>query len=227
MIVATPSRDFPVGFLSGAGRRLFAPLGAFVLALSLGVSSAFAAATPAEEFVQTNVQKGLTILNDKAAPKDQVINEFRDFLLSLTDLHRIAMFTLGPAKRTASDADKKTFATTFAEYATAIYQSRLTQYSGQTLKVIGSDERAKGDYIVRTVMANPDGSTDADPIRVDFRVRNDHGRYVVIDVSVVGVWLAIEQRDQFTAFLGQHNNSVPALTEHLKKLTAEVRAGKS
>ncbi len=214
-----------VQYFPGAYRRLLAPFAAFMLAMVIGVSGV-SAATPAETFVQNNVQKGLTILNNKSAPKEQVINEFRDFLLSLTDLNRIAMFTLGPAKRTASDADKKLFATAFAEYATAIYQSRLTQYSGQTLKVIGSQERAKGDYIVRTVMANPDGSTSGDPIRVDFRVLNDNGHFVVIDVSVVGVWLAIEQRDQFTAFLGQHNNSVPALTEHLKKLTAQLRAGK-
>lgn len=214
-----------VQYFPGAYRRLLAPFAAFMLAMVIGVSGV-SAATPAETFVQNNVQKGLTILNNKSAPKEQVINEFRDFLLSLTDLNRIAMFTLGPAKRTASEADKKLFATAFAEYATAIYQSRLTQYSGQTLKVIGSQERAKGDYIVRTVMANPDGSTSGDPIRVDFRVLNDNGHFVVIDVSVVGVWLAIEQRDQFTAFLGQHNNSVPALTEHLKKLTAQLRAGK-
>lgn len=221
MISTASVQHFP-----GAFRRLLAPFAAFMLAMMIGVSGA-SAATPAEAFVQNNVQKGLTILNNKTASKEQTINEFRSFLLSLTDLHRIAMFTLGPAKRTASDADKKLFAKAFAEYATAIYQSRLTQYSGQTLKVIGSQERAKGDYIVRTVMANPDGSTSGDPIRVDFRVLNDNGKLVVIDVSVVGVWLAIEQRDQFTAFLGQHNNSVPALTDHLKKLTAQLRTGKS
>ncbi len=45
----------------------------------------------------------------------------------------------------------------------------------------------------------------------------------MLDVSVVGVWLAIEERDQFTAFLAQHNNSVPALTKHLNELTAKLR----
>ncbi|HET7335145.1 MAG TPA: ABC transporter substrate-binding protein, partial [Rhizomicrobium sp.] len=109
-----------VQYFPGAYRRLLAPFAAFMLAMVIGVSGV-SAATPAETFVQNNVQKGLTILNNKSAPKEQVINEFRDFLLSLTDLNRIAMFTLGPAKRTASDADKKLFATAFAEYATAIY----------------------------------------------------------------------------------------------------------
>jgi hypothetical protein len=39
------------------------------------------------------------------------------------------------------------------------------------------------------------------------------------------VWLAIEERDQFSSFLGDHGNSVPALVAHLKELTAQMRAG--
>lgn len=227
MIANVPSPFFPAKFLSGAGRRLLAPLAALVLAMTLGISAA-AAATPAENFVQSKVQAGLTILNNKSLSKDEKAEQFKSFLLSLTDLHRIAMFTLGPARRTASEADKNAFAAVFSEYATAIYQSRLSQYSGQTLKVTGSNERAKGDYIVNTIMQDPhDNNSGQAPIKVDFRVLEDHGKLVVIDVSVVGVWLAIEERDQFTAFLGQHNNSVPALTQHLKQLTTQVRAGKS
>ena len=37
--------------------------------------------------------------------------------------------------------------------------------------------------------------------------------------------LAIEERDQFSSFLGDHGNSVPALVAHLKELTAQMRAG--
>ncbi len=96
---------------------------------------------------------------------------------------------------------------------------------GQSLKVTGSTERAPNDFVVTTELVEPDGSTDKQPIAVDFRVFKDGGKFVVLDVSVVGVWLAIEERDQFTAFLAQHNNSVPALTRHLNELTAKLEAG--
>jgi ABC-type transporter MlaC component len=47
----------------------------------------------------------------------------------------------------------------------------------------------------------------------------------VVDASVMGVWLAIQERDQFTSFLAQHNNDVKALTADLLKRAANIRAG--
>ena len=54
------------------------------------------AATPAEAYVQQNVQKGLTILNNHSISDSQRRSQFRDFLTGLTDIRRIAVFTLGP-----------------------------------------------------------------------------------------------------------------------------------
>jgi len=43
-------------------------------------------------------------------------------------------------------------------------------------------------------------------------------------VSVAGVWLSIEERDQFSAFLSQHNASIPALIQHLNQQTAQLKS---
>jgi len=40
----------------------------------------------------------------------------------------------------------------------------------------------------------------------------------------VGVWLSLQQRDQFTAFLAQHNNDVKALTADLQARAANIRS---
>ena len=40
----------------------------------------------------------------------------------------------------------------------------------------------------------------------------------MIDFSVAGIWLALEERDQFSAFLGQNNGSIPTLVSHLHDL---------
>lgn len=98
-------------------------------------------------------------------------------------------------------------------------------YSGQTLKVNGSTERAPDDYVVSTVLVDPNASSDQQPIQADFRVYKVRGDYKVLDVSVVGVWLAIEERAQFTAFLAQHNDDVSALTRYLNELTAKFENG--
>jgi len=202
--------------------------GAIAMLLVFAAPVMAAASLPpasAEAFVQTNVDKGLAILSNHRIPDDARRQQFRDFLTGLTDIKRIAMFTLGNARRTASPADVNAFIDAFRDYAVAVYESRLNQYAGQSLKVTGATERAPGDFIVTTVLVDPLGQAkNQEPIEVDFRVLNDNGHFVVIDASVVGVWLAIEERDQFTAFLAQNDNNVPALVSHLKELTTKLRS---
>jgi phospholipid transport system substrate-binding protein len=191
----------------------------FVAAAGLFAAQAPAAAAPAAEaFVQANVQKGLTILNNRGLSTEQKRSQFETFILGLTDMKRIANFTLGQYRRTASPADESAFAAAFQSYAIAVYQSYFAKYSGQTLKVTGSQERAAGDTIVQTQMIDPNDHSGQQPLEVDFRVLNDGGRNVVIDFSVAGIWLALEERDQFSSFLGQNNGSIPTLISHLKDL---------
>ena len=137
-----------------------------------------------------------------------------------------SLFTLGSARRTAAPADVDAFVNAFREYAVAVYESRLTQYAGQFLRVTGSSDVGPGDTVVNTVLVDPNGkSSGQEPIEVDFRVVQDNGKFVVIDASIVGVWLGQEEREQFTSFLQQNNNNLPALTQHLLQLAAQLRAG--
>jgi phospholipid transport system substrate-binding protein len=182
------------------------------------------AASPAEDFVQNNVQKGLVILNDGGS-KEQKREEFRNFLLKLTDLKRIADYTLGPVRNSTSPADLAAFEEAFREYAFAVYESEFTKYSGQTLKVTGSIERKAGDYLVSTVLVDPNKPNDRDPIRVDFRILGTPGHFTVADIIVLGLDLAITEQDDFSSFLAQNNNSVKALIAELKQRAANVRAG--
>jgi phospholipid transport system substrate-binding protein len=186
------------------------------------MATAAQAASPAEAFVSDNIQKGLQILSNKGP---QRASQFESFLEGLTDLGRIGRFTLGNARRTASPADIAAFDAAFKNYAVAVYQSRLGAYSGQTLKVTGSTQNATGDYTVNTVTVDPTADKNQQPLTVGFRVVSEGARMVVIDVSVAGVWLSIEERDQFSAFLSQHNGSIPALVTHLDQLTTQLKSG--
>lgn len=188
---------------------------------------AVAQTAAAESYVTANVQRGLSILNNHTMPDDQRRAEFRDFLTSLTDIRRIALFALGPARRTATPEQVEAFVNAFRDYAVAVYESRLKAYAGQTLRVIGGSEHGPGDYIVRTTLVDPTGRTEqqGEPIEVDFRVDGSNGRFVVIDASIAGVWLALEERDQFTSFLEENNGNLGALISHLNLLTERLRAG--
>lgn len=206
--------------ISASGRFL----AALVLACAIGSAHA---ATPAEDFIQNNAQKGLAILKDTSLSRDAKQVQFQSFLESLIDIHRIAVFTLGAASKSAPPADVDAFAEAFRGYAAAVYQEQFAHYSGETLKVTGSVERAPGDFIVRTMVLEPSGTPSANAPEVDFRVAETSGKLQVIDASVMGIWLSLQQRDQFTAFLAQHNNDVKALTADLQVRAADIRNGGS
>ena len=84
----------------------------------------------------------------------------------------------------------------------------------------GSTQRSPTDFIVQTQLIDPGSSQQ--PAEVDFRVRTDTGKPVLVDVAYQGIWLSLEERDQFVAFLGQNNGNVRTLIAHLSELAVNL-----
>lgn len=195
-------------------------LAMFAAPLVLAGPAVAAAPNVAESFVDENIHKGLEILRDKRLSAVQRRDQFEGLLLTLVDVRRIALFTLGQYRRTAPEADVEAFINAFKNYAAAAYQSYFAKYTDQTLKVIGSTQRSPTDFIVQTNLVDP--GSNQPPAEVDFRVRTDTGKPVLVDVAYQGIWLSLEQRDQFVAFLGQNNGDVRTLIAHLSDLAANL-----
>ena len=76
------------------------------------------------------------------------------------------------------------------------------------------------------VIANVSDPTNpnAPIIKVALRVRsNANGDPIIIDIQVEGVWLAINQRADFTSYLQQHAGNVPDLTTYLERQARQIR----
>ena len=187
-------------------------LGAGALTFASSFTSAAWAANLAEDFVSGNIQAGFDILNDRAASPDQRRERFAAFLLGLTDVKRVALFMLGRYAADAPQADLDAYVAAYQDYATAVYQSYFSLYSGQSLRVMSSRERAPGDFIVTTNMAGQSST----PLEIDFRVRTDGAKPVLVDLGVAGIWLALAQRDEFLSVVAQNNGDIKALTTHLR-----------
>jgi len=208
-------RDFSRLYLTVAKRTAFLAL--MLIAGLAAFPQPSLAASPAEQFISADVQRGLTILEDKSLSKDEKRAKFQDFLLSLTNIRAIADYTLGQYRRSASPAELSAFEDAFKGYALSVYQTYFDKFTGQTLKVTGSYSMAPGEDVVKTVMIDPAKKGSGQPLEVDFRVKDKGGHMAVIDFSVAGVWLRETERSDFTSFLGQNNGNVAALTEKLKQ----------
>ena len=177
-------------------------------------------ANAAESLVDDNINTGLDILKDKKLTTAQRRDQFEALLLGLVDTRRIGLFTLGQYRRSAPPEDVEAFVAAFKSYVSASYQSYFSKYTNQTLKVVGSTQRTPTDFIVQTQLIDPNSSQQ--PSEVDFRVRTDTGKPVLVDVAYQGIWLSLEQRDQFVAFLGQNNGNVRTLIAHLSELAINL-----
>jgi len=186
-------------------------LGAGALTLVPASICAAQTANAAESFVHDNIQAGFDILNDRNASPTERRDRFASFLLGLSDVKRVALFLLGSYATGASPADLDAYVAAYQDYVLSTYQTYFQLYAGQTLRVISSRERAPGDFIVVTNMVGQPNLA----MEIDFRVRTDQAKPLLVDVAIAGVWLSLAQRDQIQAVLAQNNGDIKALTAHL------------
>ena len=69
--------------------------------------------------------------------------------------------------RTVTPAQYAAFSSAFREYADNVYESRLGQYSGQTLRVTGSIVRQPGDVVVSSQISGGSGRADGGQLAGD------------------------------------------------------------
>lgn len=173
----------------------------------------------AEQYVQTEAQRALTILANHEMSTAEKTRIFRAFVDEVADVPRITQFVLGKYARTATPAQRQAFATVFREYASNVYESRLDEYHGETLKVTGSVVRRPGDVIVNSVVV---GGRQSKPVAVSWRVMGAGSGWKVIDVQVAGVWLAITEQQDFVSTIDNAGGNVDVLIRQLQqKVQAE------
>lgn len=193
-----------------------------LLVLFSAAGSVIAApANDAEAFVQASIDRGYKILNNKALSAMDREVQFREFLNSITDTKRVALFTLGTYARGGSKEDIDRFLATYDAFAAAMYQGYFDWYTGQSLRVANSTARAADDVVVYADVIAPSG---APQFKVGFRVRKDSAqKNIVTDFQFEGVWLALNQRSDFTSFLQQNKGNFTLLSDELEKRTRRFK----
>jgi ABC-type transporter MlaC component len=191
--------------------------------LALGAAAADArAGNTAEAFVQANIDRSYTILNDEGLGASERELQFRGLLLSIVDVRRVAVFTLGPYARGAAQGSIDQFELAFADLIAAVYLRGLTSYTA--LKVTGSTERAQDDAVVHVAADRTSGTSSR--LSIAFRVRRSQdGRQMITDLQIEGAWLALVQRAEFMAYLQQHGGDIAALALQVQSVAARIRSG--
>jgi phospholipid transport system substrate-binding protein len=197
------NRRTSIGLLFAAGVALTAP-----------AAGAQGARDPgAEQYIQVQAQRVLNVLSDKSIGTDAKIHTFRNVVDQIADVPRITRFVLGKYARTATPAQRQQFDPLFRTYAQDVYESRLNEYHGETVKVTGSTVRNPGDVIVDSVVA---GGKLEQPGHVGWRVMNNGSGWKIVDVEVAGIWLAITQQQDFVSTIDNAHGDVNVLIAQLQ-----------
>jgi phospholipid transport system substrate-binding protein len=110
----------------------------------------------------------------------------------------------------------------FREYASNVYESRLNEYHGESLRVTGSTARTPTDVVVQSQVY---GGKLEQPVNVYWRVLASGGGWRVVDVQVNGVWLAITEQQDFVSTIDNAGGNVQVLIDQLKRQVAKDDAG--
>lgn len=181
----------------------------------------------AERHVQESAQAALRSLSDMSVSSSQRQQTFNRLMSQLADMPRIANFVLGRygAQLRADAALRAEWNRTFQEYAIAVYEAQLEQYSTSTLRVVNSIERVPGRDVIVVSEMSPRGSSR--PLRVQWRMLLTGDTWKVVDVSLVDngseIWLAQQQQRDFLAALDRNSGDIRALISTVRGQTASMR----
>jgi phospholipid transport system substrate-binding protein len=139
------------------------------------------------------------------------------------DMRRVGLFALGQYARVITDEQKEEYIPLFKEYATQIYQHTLSNYAGQKLAVVNSVDRSDRDIIVNSKIVDPEPGDPLTNAIFHWRVyRNRNGEMSVVDAGADNVWLAIEQRSQFTSIIANNGGGETGMDALLADLRRQV-----
>lgn len=191
--------------------------------LAISAAPAFADAD-SEAYVQSNADDVLASLNAPELTPAERRTRFQTYMDKFTNIDVVAKFVIGSYAKKFSDEEMEAYLASFRAYALAVYEDYFNEFGGQTITVLGSNDRSARESVVATEILRDDG----DKLEVSWHVLKRRGEYHVVDVHLkLGgqtFKLGVEQRAQFKSILDQNYGSADVLIAKIDSMTDELIA---
>jgi phospholipid transport system substrate-binding protein len=198
----------------------------FVLsALLLLIATDSSAAPPSAIAADANVfmnelwNRAVEILTKKI-PQTERLARFRELFQADFDGPGIARFVLGRYWRSASQQEQQEYLKLFEDYVVFVYGTRLSDFSGETLKVRGSRTVENGTIVSTDVISPSSGA----PMKVDWRLVTDNGAFKINDVTIEGISMMVTQRSEFASVIQRNGGQVAGLLALMREKTKSASA---
>ena len=184
----------------------------FILLLSLlGFTKSYS--IQPDVFVQSTVNKASSVLSSEIS-KEKKISELKLIAKETVDIKGIGFYTLGSARKTLNDEQKKKYAELFEKYFLKSFSSRLAEYTNPEISVEGKKVLSEKYTIVNSLLK---ATNERPEIKIDWRIYTKNPDNPLIrDLVIEGLSLARTQKEEFSSILSSNNNDINKLIEKLE-----------
>ena len=200
-------------------RRIFLSIVWLLIASASATAATNAIAADPNVFMNELWGQTVEVLSKKV-PRAERLMRFRQLFQADFDGPGIARFVLGRYWRSASEQEQQEYLKLFEDYVVFVYGTRLSNFNGETFKMLGSRTDESGT-IVSTDIISPSGEA---PIKVDWRLITDHGSFKINDVIIEGISMLATQRSEFASVIQRHGGQVGGLLELMRERTRMASA---
>ena len=167
-------------------------------------------------YVMEMTKNAIDTLTNKSITQTEKEEQFGELFDTNFDVPSISRFVLGKYWKQASLDQKKKFIKAFRNYVVKTYSSRFNEYSGETLQLVNFENESNPKiFLVHTILERE----NAPVIKVDWRIGKKKDKFVILDIIIEGISLAITQRSEFVSVIDQNEGSIDQLILLLKEKT--------
>ena len=165
-------------------------------------------------YVMAMTKNAIDTLTSQSISQQEKEIQFGQLFDKNFDVPSISRFVLGKYWKQASTDQKKKFIKTFRNYVVKTYSSRFNEYSGEQLQLLNTENESNPNiFLVHTALERQ----DAPIIKVDWRIGKKKDRFVILDIIIEGISLAITQRSEFVSVIDQNEGNIDQLISMLKE----------
>ena len=167
-------------------------------------------------FVQSTVNRASQILSENIS-KEEKINKLKVVAKETVDIKGVGFYSLGTARKTLTDNQKKKYSKLFESYFLKSFSSRLAEYTNPKIEVNGKKVLNNNYTIVNSLLV---GTNERPEVKIDWRIYTKNPDNPLIrDLIIEGLSLARTQKEEFASILNSNENDINALFETLEKFS--------
>ena len=166
-----------------------------------------------KQFITEVVDEAIKTLGDKNLNQETKNNVIEKIALEAVDIRALGLYSLGEIRTTLSPEQLEKYQSLFERYFIKSLNSRLTDYSKQTINIFGSETLNENYTMVNSRIEANDKNPE---IKVDWRIYTKNiDKPLIRDLVVEGLSLARTQKEEFNSILAANENKIEFLFEKL------------